>query len=80
MDQLIATIEQGKCKVEIYDCGMPGQFTVRYFGQNGELLTEEPLSGVSSYHQREQEIRDRLSQICKGEEVEPGELSEFGEY
>ena len=80
MESPLATLEEGTCKAEIYEDAMPGQFTIRYIGTNGSLLCEEPLTGVSSYRQREQEIRLRLSELCQGHNVRPGSLSDSGEY
>lgn len=76
----IGTIEEGGCKALVYEAEMPGQFTIQYIGQDGRVLCEEPLTGVSSYRQREQEIRDRLSQLCQGREPDGAALSDSGEY
>ncbi len=80
MDEPLATIEEGSVRAEIYECELPGQFTIRYRNQDGSLLCEEPLTGVSSYHQREQEIRSRLSELSKGHEPTGSPLSDSGEY
>jgi hypothetical protein len=80
MDEPLATIEEGNSRAEIYECNLPGQFTIRYRSQDGSLLAEEPLSGVSSYHQREQEIRSRLHELAKGHDPSGSPLSDSGEY
>lgn len=80
MDNPIATLEDGACVAEIFEAAMPGQFTIRYRGQDGTVLAEEPLTGVSSYKQREQEIRRRLNKICQGHGIDEGLLSDAGEY
>lgn len=80
MHEPIATIEEGSCKAAVYEAEMPGQFTIRYTGQDGSVLCEEPLTGVSSYRQREQEIRNRLRALCKGREIDGAPLSDSGEY
>lgn len=80
MDTPLATLEQGTCKAEIYEAAMPGQFTVRYCRQNGTVVSEEPLTGVSSYRQREPEIRNRLNEMCRGLDGDSSALSDSGEY
>ena len=80
MDSPLATLENGTCKAEIYENSLPGEFTVRYRGQDGSVLAEEPLTGVSSYRQREAEIRQRLDEVCGGQAIEPTGLSDSGEY
>jgi hypothetical protein len=80
MDSPIATLEEGTCLAEIFETAMPGQFTIRYRTQDGSILAEESLTGVSSYKQREPEIRSRLSKVCKGNGIDEGTLSDSGEY
>ncbi|MBV8817745.1 MAG: hypothetical protein JO022_05255 [Acidobacteriaceae bacterium] len=80
MSTPLATLEQGGCKAEIYEEALPGQFSIRYFGPAGVMLAEEPLTGVSSYHQREQEILARLQELCAGGQPASAELSDPGEY
>jgi hypothetical protein len=80
MDVPIATLEDGTCVAEIFETAMPGQFTIRYRRQDGSVLTEESLTGVSSYRQREQEIRSRLRKVCKGHGIDDAALSDSGEY
>lgn len=80
MDNPLATLEHGACKAEIYETALPGQFSIRYYDRVGKVLAEEELSGVSSYKQREQEILDRLQELCAGGEPKSAELSDSGEY
>jgi hypothetical protein len=80
MDAPLAVLDNGKCKAEIYETALPGQFTVRYVDVKGATICEEPLSGVSSYHQREREILDRLQQLCEGEKPKSAVLADPGEY
>lgn len=75
MDGPLAKLEDGTCVAEIFETAMPGQFTVRYSRQDGTVLAEESLTGVSSYKQREQEIRSRLSKVCQGDRIDEGHLS-----
>lgn len=80
MSTPLATLEHGGCKAEIYEEALPGQFSIRYYDSEGTVLAEEPLTGVSSYRQREQEILGRLQQLCEGGQPKPAELSDPGEY
>jgi hypothetical protein len=80
MDSPLAALENGKCKAEIYETALPGQFTVRYVDDAGGVLAEEQLSGVSSYRQRETEIRARLDELCAGGKVKTAALADSGEY
>lgn len=80
MDKLLATLEQGKCKAEIYETALPGQFCVRYYDSAGTMVNEDELTGISTYKQREDEIMQRLQTLCVGEAVKSGQLSDPGEY
>jgi hypothetical protein len=80
MDQLLTALENGKCKAEIYETALPGQFTIRYVDEAGALMWEEQLSGVSSYRQRETEILKRLNELCAGRKVKSAALADSGEY
>jgi hypothetical protein len=80
MNTPLATLEQGQCKAEIYETALPGQFSIRYCDSAGAVLAEEPLTGVSSYRQREQEILSRLQELCEGGKPQPAELADSGEY
>jgi hypothetical protein len=80
MDTALATLEHGGCKAEIFESALPGQFSIRYSDANGDVLAEESLTGVSSYHQREKEIIARIGELCAGGRPRSGELSSSGEY
>lgn len=80
MSTLLATLENGGCKAEIYETALPGQFSIHYCDREGQLVAEEPLTGVSTYHQREQEILTRIQELCLGRDIKPGQLSDAGEY
>ena len=66
MDELITTLTFDDFKADIYSLSIPGEFKVVYRGPGGEMLEESPLTGISSYRQREPEIMARLSQLSKG--------------
>jgi hypothetical protein len=80
MDTLLTTLEHGRCKAEIYETLLPGQFSVHYRNEKGDVLAEESLTGVSSYRQREDEIIARMEEFCKGMRPEAPELADPGEY
>ena len=79
-DKLIATLENGDCKADIFSTALPGQFTIRYCRQDGTVLGEESLSGLSTYRQRENEIQQRLQEICAQGHLEGSPLADAGEY
>ena len=76
----IATLENGDCKADIFTTAMPGQFNIRYCRQDGTVLGEETLSGLSTYRQREDEIQQRLQEICEQGRLEGAPLADAGEY
>ena len=81
MDTPLATIEGRGCNAEIYEQSLPGQFTILYRNVAGEVLEEAELTGVSTYRQREAEIRDHLDKICAGlTPKDPDALASSGEY
>ena len=80
MEEPIATLEEGTCRAEVYETEMPGQFTIRYLRSGGEVMAEEALTGVSTYRQRELEIRHHLTELCAGAAIDTSKLSDSGEY
>jgi hypothetical protein len=66
--ELVRTLSLGNLKAEIYSLNMPGEFCVVYSGADGKTLEEAPLTGISTYHQREPEIKERLAQLAAGAE------------
>lgn len=80
MDKPLATLEHGNCSAEIYENALPGSFLVRYTDKAGTVLGEEPLTGVSTYRQREKEILARLDELCSGQEPQTAQLADSGEY
>ena len=80
MNTPLATFERGTCKAEVYESAMPGQFSIQYYNAAGTLLLEEPLTGVSSYKQREDEILARIEELCQGGNPDSAALSDSGEY
>jgi hypothetical protein len=80
MDEPIGTLEEGNCKAEIFSTDLPGQFTIRYRREDGSIVGEQSLSGLSSYRQREDEIRKQLNNVCMGKPIDDAALSDSGEY
>jgi hypothetical protein len=80
MEIPLATLEHGKCKAEIFETRLPGSFSVRYCGADGSVLAEEPLTGVSTFRQREKEILERLDELCSGKRPHGEPLTDSGEY
>ena len=80
-EQLVGTLTHGNFKAEIYSTSMPGEFKIAYRDPGGKLLEEAPLTGISSYKQREPEITARLKQLAHG--AKPAAtpyLGDAGEY
>ena len=79
--ELIATLTHDDFKAEIYSLNMPGEFKVVYISPAGEMLEESPLTGISSYRQREPEIMARLKQLSKGAQPASNpDRGDAGEY
>lgn len=65
-EQLVDTIRYEELKAEIYSLNLPGEFKVVYVDANGKVLEEAPLTGISTYRQREEDILKRLRQFSEG--------------
>ncbi len=79
--ELVTTLTHGKVKAEIYSLSVPGEFCVVYSDADGKILEETPLTGISTYHQRQPEIMDRLAQLADGAEPNPNpNRGDSGEY
>ena len=80
-EQLVGTLSYGNYKAEIFSTSMPGEFKVSYQDASGKQLEEVPLTGISSYKQREGEITTRLRQLSEGAkpQSEP-DRGDAGEY
>ena len=62
----IGTVTDSGFKADIYSTSLPGEFNIIYRDGSGNPVEEVPLTGVSSYHQRENEIKEHLQQLAKG--------------
>lgn len=82
MDEpLVGELTYRDFKAEIYSTSVPGEFKVKYLDAHGKQIEEAPLTGISSYKQRESEIIDRLRQFSEG--TKPAETpyqGDAGEY
>jgi len=80
-EQLVGTLSFLDYKADIYSTAVPAEFRVVYLDGAGQMLEESPLTGVSTYRQRESEITDRLRQLKEG--AQPSRtpyLGDSGEY
>ncbi len=64
--QHVGTLNYRDCQADIYSTNMPAEFKVIYSDAGGKQLEEAPLTGISTYKQREAEILDRLQKLCEG--------------
>ncbi|HEX4168813.1 MAG TPA: hypothetical protein VHZ55_25395 [Bryobacteraceae bacterium] len=67
--QLVGTVKFGDFKAEVFSTNLPGEFRVAYQDPGGRTLEEAPLTGISSYRQRETEISSRLRELASGEPI-----------
>jgi hypothetical protein len=65
--QLVETLGDGGFKADIYSLSIPGEFRVVYRDAQGGVLEEGLLTGISTYKQREGEIRTRLHELAHGD-------------
>jgi hypothetical protein len=80
-EQLVDTFTDDGWTAEIYSLSMPGEFEVVYRNENGGEVERVTVTGVSTYHQREDEIRTRLEQLRKGQgSAGKPNLEDAGEY
>ena len=75
--QLVDTLTRGDLKAEIYSTDLPGEFKVIYRDADNTELEEILLTGISTYKQREAEIRERLGQLNEG--ARPHKIPERGD-
>ncbi len=80
-EQLVDTFKRGDWSAEIYSMSLPGEFEVVYRNSQGDEVERMTVTGVSSYHQRENEILARLEHLRKGGgSGEKPDLGDAGEY
>ena len=77
----MATLTRSGWTADIYSMSMPGEFEVVYRNGQREEVERATVTGVSSYHQREEEILTRLEQLRTGDRSAPKpDLEDAGEY
>jgi hypothetical protein len=80
-EQLVETLRDEGIAAEIYSLAMPGEFQVLYRDASGRVLEEALLTGISTYKQREGEIRARLHDLAHGAKPSAtGDRGDAGEY
>ncbi len=79
-NHLVGTLSHGEYTAEVFSTNIPGEFKVVYQDASGKQLEEAPLTGISSYRQRENEIREHLSRLAHGETTAVPDLGDPGEY
>lgn len=80
-EELVGTLLHGDYKAEIFSTSMPGEFKVVYLDPEGKTLDEVPLTGISTYKQRESEIAEQLQKLAHGDPApEMPERGDAGEY
>lgn len=65
-EQLVGTLTYRNYKAEVFSTSTPGEFNVVYQDAAGKQIEKAPLTGISSYKQRESEIVDRLRELHDG--------------
>ena len=63
---LVGTLTFSDFKADVYSMSLPGEFKVVYQDSAGTVLEEAPVTGISTYKQREPEILARLQELKEG--------------
>jgi hypothetical protein len=80
-EQHVGTLTYAGWKADIFSTNLPGEFKITYQDPDGNQKEETPLTGVSSYKQRENEILEHLRALSSGLEEHPRhDLNDAGEY
>jgi hypothetical protein len=80
-EQLVHTYKREGWTAEVYSLSMPGEFQVVYRDSGGSEVERVTVTGVSTYHQREDEILGRLKHLRTGGGAADGpDLQDAGEY
>ncbi len=80
-EQLVGSLKYGEYKADIFSTSMPGEFKVIYHDPRGNPVVEAPLTGISSYKQREREILDNLKRLSDGAKPpQTPDQGDAGEY
>jgi hypothetical protein len=80
-EQPVGTLTFAGYRAQVYSTNTPGEFRVIYQDPSGNTLEEAPLTGISTYRQREPEILARLKQLKEGTPPsKTPDLGDPGEY
>lgn len=80
-EQLVGTLTYHDYKADVYSSSVPGEFRIVYRDPGGKELEQAPLTGISTYHQRENEILQRLHKLSEGAPPRrTPDLGDAGEY
>ncbi len=80
-EQQVGTLSVEGYKAQVYSTSTPGEFRVIYQDPAGKTLEEAPLTGISTYRQREPEILARLQELHDGAPPSRApDLGDAGEY
>jgi uncharacterized protein (DUF2249 family) len=79
-EQLVHTYTRKGWTAEVYSLSMPGEFQVVYRDNGGREVERVTITGVSTYHQREEEILDHLGQLQTGAPTDKTKFQDPGEY
>lgn len=79
-EQLVHTYTREGWTAEVYSLSMPGEFQVVYRDAGGREAERVTITGVSTYHQREEEILGHLEDLQTGAPTDRTKLQDAGEY
>lgn len=80
-EQLVGTLNYDDYKADVYSSNVPGEFKIVYRDAAGRELEHSPMTGISTYHQREHEILEHLQALSHGLPAgNPPDLDDSGEY
>jgi hypothetical protein len=79
-EQLVGTLRYENYKADIFSTS-PAEFRIVYSDPGGKTLEVAPLTGVSTYHQREAEIMEHMRALkTLGDKAPESDLGDPGEY
>lgn len=79
-EQLVHTYTREGWTAEVYSLSMAGEFQVVYRDGGGREVQRVTITGVSTYHQREEEILCQLEDLQTGVPADNSKLQDSGEY
>jgi hypothetical protein len=77
-EQLVHTYTSEGWTAEVYSLSMPGEFQVVYRDGGGREVERVTITGVSTYHQREEEILGQLEKLQTGIPADKSKLQDPG--